>query len=270
MASPEPHIQHRGRLAGNLKIEAVTLRFNADMEAPSGLAPKRLGEEIDALAARYELADGAAVALQGLVGLVDWGEANFVPKPNPAHRRRNERRTASWRRVASVLAESLAGLELEPVREARRLADIGSGAGFPGMVLAIALPQARVALIEKVPEKCDFLHRAVAELGLQNVEVVEGPLQDWSEGVGACDVVTSRKMGRPNTIVEWSAPLLSPGGAVVLWQGRRDPAKETLAADAADAAGLSLADVHPIASENRQGTRVDSKHLYVYARTDGS
>jgi 16S rRNA (guanine527-N7)-methyltransferase len=147
------------------------------------------------------------------------------------------------------------------------MADIGSGAGFPGMVLAIALPRAEVTLIEKVPEKCSFLRRAAAELGLDNVEVVEGTVQQWSEGVGTCDVVTSRKVGRLETIVEWSAPLLAPGGAVALWPGSTDFDAEApeAAADAAHAAGLRLAHVHRLESENRRGKPV-VKHLYLYEK----
>jgi 16S rRNA (guanine(527)-N(7))-methyltransferase RsmG len=225
--------------------------------------------EIDALASRHGLTDQSAGALQGLVGLVDWEEPNFVPKSGGGTGRgRRQRDLASQRRVASnLLSESLAGLALEPVRAARRMADIGSGAGFPGLVLGAALPEARMTLIEKMPEKCSFLREASAELGLDNVEVVEGPVQRWSAGLGACDAVTSRKVGRLNTIVGLCAPLLAPGGVLVLWQGPRDPAKEAPAAEAADAAGLRLSQVVPIGCfESPRGQRVE-KHLYLYERT---
>lgn len=199
--------------------------------------------------------------------MVDWSEPNFVPKSEPSRRLREGRqlRTPSSRTAVNMFAESLSGLELDPVRAARQVADIGTGAGFPGLVLAVALPQVRVALIEMVPEKCAFLRRAIAVLGLDNVEVVEGHVQQWSNGITACDVVTSRRAGRPNTIVEWSAPLLAPGGAIVLWQGRRNSSKEALAADAADKAGLRLAKIHR--PENPIGKRV-KKHLYVYMKVD--
>jgi 16S rRNA (guanine527-N7)-methyltransferase len=228
-----------------------------------------IGEEIDSLAIRYDLSEGAADALRRLVRLVDWGKANFIPKSGRSSRKRRPKGAA--RHVASiVLAESLAGLELEPVRMARRLADIGSGAGFPGMVLAIALPRARVALIDKAAKKCTFLRRATAELGLDNVEVVEGNVRQWSEGVGTCDVVTSRKVGRPATMLEWSAELLAPGGAVALWPGSSDFEKDAVeaAADAAHAAGMRLALVYPVQTETHSGKRV-VKHLYLYRRSMG-
>lgn len=258
-----------GFMRAQPKLAAQDQRMGGSSES----VHEGIREEIDALATRYELADGAADALQGLVRLVDWGQANFVPRSDPSASAGDRRglRAPSRRTALNLLAESLSGLELEAVRAARRVADIGSGAGFPGLVLAIALPQARLALIEKVPERCRFLRRAAAELGLDNVEVVEGTAQEWSEGAGACDVVTSRKVGRLKTMVEWSAPLLARGGAVALWPGTTDFTEEepAAAADAADAAGLRLAQVLPLESENRRGKTV-VKHLYLYEKVDES
>jgi 16S rRNA (guanine(527)-N(7))-methyltransferase RsmG len=222
-----------------------------------------LEREIASLADRYELTEASGEALQALVSLVDWEEANFVPKSSEGHGRRKGRRDpASKRRVASnLLSESLAGLELEPVRNARRLADIGSGAGFPGLVLAAALPETRMTLIERVEEKCAFLRHAASELSLDNVEVVEGAVQEWSEGLGACDVVTSRKVGRPERMLEWSAPLLAQKGWVALWPGSTDFDADTPKAGA----GLRVVQVLPLESEHRRGHRV-KKHLYLYEK----
>jgi 16S rRNA (guanine(527)-N(7))-methyltransferase RsmG len=233
----------------------------------TGSSNGELDGAITAVVDRHGLTEQAADALQRLVGLVDWEKPNFVPKSG-ATRGRQERpkKAAARERVASnILSESLSALELAPMRTARRAADIGSGAGFPGLVLAVALPEAQMTLVEKRPEKCAFLRRAKSELGLDNVDVREGTVQQWSDGVGACDVVTSRKVGRLNTIVAWCAPLLSSGGATILWQGDRDPAMEALAADAADAADLRLSQVLPIELEGRRGQPV-TKHLYMYER----
>lgn len=235
------------------------------MTGSSELVHEHIREEIDALAARYELVDGAADALQGLVRAADWRQPNYVPKSDPSRSREVEkpRSIEQQRRLASnLLAESLSGLELEPLRTANRLADIGSGAGFPGLVLAIGLPEARVALIDKSGDTCRFLRRVTSELGLDNVEVVEGEVEGWSDGAGACDVITSRRLGRPNLIIGLFAPLLAPGGAVVLWQRRRDPAKENLAREAAEAAGLRLARVHT--PKERRG----KQNLYLYEKVD--
>src|SRR5680860_1311630 len=59
------------------------------------------------------------------------------------------------------VADSLTGLEVGELAEARRIADLGSGAGFPGLVLAVALPDAKVDLIESVRRKCEFIRRAI-------------------------------------------------------------------------------------------------------------
>ena len=84
-------------------------------------------------------------------------------------------------------------------------------------------------------------------------------------GVGACDVVTSRKVGRMKTMVEWSAPLLRPGGAVALLPGTTDFAEDepAAAAEAAEAAGLRLARVLPLQSENRHGKAHCQAHVHV-------
>src|SRR5262249_34551202 len=70
------------------------------------------------------------------------------------------------------IADSLSGLELAELRSARRLADLGSGAGLPGLVLATKLPDARVDLIESIGRKCRFIAAAIERLGLENAEVV--------------------------------------------------------------------------------------------------
>jgi 16S rRNA (guanine527-N7)-methyltransferase len=160
------------------------------------------------------------------------------------------------------VADSLSGLELPAVRDARRIADLGAGAGFPGLVLAAALPEAHVALVESVGRKCAWLERAVEVMGLSNVEVVHARAEGWSEGLGANDLVTARALASLNVLVEYASPLLVQGGALVAWKGRRDPAEE---ADAGAAAGR-------LAMEPRGVTRVQpfpaarDRHLYLYLK----
>jgi 16S rRNA (guanine527-N7)-methyltransferase len=81
------------------------------------------------------------------------------------------------------VADALVSLQLDAIRGARRIADIGSGAGFPGIVLAAALPAARVALVESNGRKCDFLARAAEAMGLQNVEIVRRGAAERARGV---------------------------------------------------------------------------------------
>jgi 16S rRNA (guanine527-N7)-methyltransferase len=136
------------------------------------------------------------------------------------------------------LADSLAALDLPDVRRATMLADLGSGAGFPGLPLAIALPAAQVHLVESNARKCAFIDQAVEACGVGNAEVVNARAEAWPAGVGTCDVVTARALASLAVIAEYAAPLLRLGGTLVAWRGRRDPADEAAGARAAAELGL--------------------------------
>lgn len=117
------------------------------------------------------------------------------------------------------VADSLVALELAEVRRARRIADIGSGAGWPGLALAAALPDASVALVESAVRHCRYLERAVAVGGLTNAFVVHARAEEWPEGIGAHDVVTARALAALPVLCEYAAPLLVEGGVLVAWKG---------------------------------------------------
>ena len=106
-----------------------------------------------------------------------WTSSRPSPRPSPPS-------AIPPRASTSHVADSLVALELPAVRAARRIADLGSGGGFPGLALAIALPDAHVALVESVRRKCAFLAAAAAELGLANVEVVNARAEAWPDGIG--------------------------------------------------------------------------------------
>lgn len=124
--------------------------------------------------------------------------------------------------------DSLTGLEVPELREAGRIADVGAGAGFPGLVLAVALPSARVDLIESVGRKCEFMRAAIAAAGIANASVVQARSEDWASGEGreAYEAVTARAVGRLSTLVELASPLLKPNGVLVAWKGKRDADEE--------------------------------------------
>jgi 16S rRNA (guanine527-N7)-methyltransferase len=137
------------------------------------------------------------------------------------------------------IADSLSALEIEPLREAQRIADVGAGAGFPGLPLAVALPHSRVDLIESIGRKCEFMWRAIHRADLENAHVVCERAEDWARNQGreAYDAVAMRAVGRLSTIAELASPLLRDGGVVVAWKGRRDEDEEAeLARAAADLA----------------------------------
>jgi 16S rRNA (guanine527-N7)-methyltransferase len=130
------------------------------------------------------------------------------------------------------VADSLSGLEVGELRSARRIADVGAGAGFPGLPLAVALPQARVDLIESTGRKCEFMRRAIERAGVGNARVVCERAETFAEaspprgGREAYEAVTARAVGRLSTLAELASPLLADGGLLIAWKGRRDAAEE--------------------------------------------
>jgi len=98
------------------------------------------------------------------------------------------------------------------------VADIGSGAGLPGLVLAIHRPDLRMTLIEPLLRRTTFLDEVVDRLALTNVEVVRGRA-DAVHGERTFDVVTSRAVAPLARLLEWSMPLVAPHGALVAMKG---------------------------------------------------
>jgi 16S rRNA (guanine527-N7)-methyltransferase len=204
---------------------------------------------LEALAARYDLAPGAAVALERLLELLHEDPTAPTTVRDPAAA------------VDAHVADALVGLELGAVRGARRIADLGAGAGFPGLVLAAALPRATVALVEANGRKCLFLARAAEEMGLENVQIVDTRAEAWPEGIASRDLITARAVAPLAVLVEYAAPLLELGGAVVAWKGRRDAEEERDGVAAATVTGLELREVRPVQPWN--GAEHLHLHLYV-------
>jgi 16S rRNA (guanine527-N7)-methyltransferase len=132
------------------------------------------------------------------------------------------------------LADSLAALEVPEVRAARTIADIGSGPGFPGLALAVALPSSSVTLVESAARKCEFIEH---------------------------DLVTARAVAPLAVLCEYAAPLLRIGGAMVAWRGRPDREQERSAVRAAAELGLEARD--PVRSDPYAGSCDHHLHLYV-------
>jgi 16S rRNA (guanine527-N7)-methyltransferase len=153
------------------------------------------------------------------------------------------------------LADSLVALELGQVRSAHAIADLGSGAGVPGLPLAIALPQAQVALAESAARKCAFLARAVVECEVPNAYIVHIRVESWLDGLGAFDLITVRAVASLEVVVEYAAPLLAVGGTLVAWRGRRDADAEAAASRAAAQLGLDPLEIRRVepfrGAENR-------------------
>lgn len=156
--------------------------------------------------------------------------------------------------------DSLTGLEVAELREATRIGDIGAGAGFPGLVLAAALPGAQVDLIESVGRKCEFMRRAIETGGIANARVLNTRSEDWasSEGREAYDAVTARAVGRLSTLAELASPLLKPNGVLAAWKGKRDEGEEEQLERAAADLAMSPEQILDV------GDRAGSKHRHLH------
>lgn len=159
------------------------------------------------------------------------------------------------------VADSLTALELDAVRAAHRIADLGSGAGFPGLALAVALPAAEVSLVESQRRRCEFLERVCASAGIENARVVCARVEEWRDGLAHNDAVVARALAAPPVVLEYAAPLLRLGGSLVDWRGRRVRREEDAALRAAAELGLRRVEVRRV--EPFQGARDRHLHLYL-------
>ena len=118
------------------------------------------------------------------------------------------------------------GVVVELLEPGERVADIGSGAGLPGVALAIAEPRLDVVLIESLLRRSEFLRMVVTELEL-GVEVLRGRAEDPAvrESAGGCDAVVSRAVAPLDKVARWSMALLRPGGRMLAIKGERAPAE---------------------------------------------
>jgi 16S rRNA (guanine527-N7)-methyltransferase len=160
------------------------------------------------------------------------------------------------------LSDSLAGLDFDYLIGAHVVADLGAGAGFPGLPLAIALPDARVRLVESQRRKCEFLERLCAAAQIENASVVCARAEQWSAGVGANDAVVARALASQPVVLEYAAPLLRAGGALVDWRGKRNTEEERAARAAADELGLELREIRAV----QPFAGATDRHVHVFLK----
>lgn len=156
--------------------------------------------------------------------------------------------------------DSLTGLEVDELASAGRVADIGSGAGFPGLVLAVALPNAHLDLIESIGRKCEFIQGAIEAAGINNAAVINARSEEEATGTrrNSYDAVTVRAVGRLSTLAELASPLLRDGGVLVAWKGKRDPEEEAQLERAADQLAMQSEQILDV------GDRAGSKHRHLH------
>lgn len=102
--------------------------------------------------------------------------------------------------------------------EGVQVADVGSGAGLPGLVLAIGRPDLSLTLIESMARRCEWLQFCVEELGLDNVQIRNARAEDF-RGKQAFPYLTARAVGNLSTLLEWTAPLVKKHGTMLFLKG---------------------------------------------------
>jgi 16S rRNA (guanine527-N7)-methyltransferase len=222
------------------------VKRNAGPEAP-------WRQRLETLASQWSLEQAATGKLAALLVLVrdDSRAATSVRPPAEA--------------VDVHVADSLSALPLlDRVAASGRVTDIGSGAGFPGLPIAIARPGLQLDLIESGRRKCEFMESAARALGLDNVAVVNARVEERARADGreSYDVVLARAVAPLATLAEYAAPLLVMGGALIAWKGEPDAQEEQEGASAAKTLGLRPAAVERV----RPYPGSHSHHLHLYEK----
>lgn len=163
------------------------------------------------------------------------------------------------------LLDSLSGTVLEELEDPESVVDIGSGAGFPGIPLAVARPRSRFDLIDSVGRKVEFIQRVIERLGLSNVRAIKVRSEEWaaSEGRDSYAVATARAVAPLAVLAELASPLLAEGGSLIAWKGARETEDEKALETVGEKLGMGLdrvVSVRPF-PESRE------RHLYVVRKT---
>jgi 16S rRNA (guanine527-N7)-methyltransferase len=211
-------------------------------------------ETLEELCRRFGLPEAAAVQFERLLEALatETDPHTTVADPVDAH-----------------LADSLSGLSVPELSRARRIADVGSGAGFPGLALAVALPEVQVDLIESAGRKTAVAARLAQAAKLTNARALTARAEEWAKlpaalggGREAYDVVTARAVASLAVLVEYAAPLLRREGVLVAWKGARDDAEELGARVAAERVRMAARGVERVVPFER----AENRHLYVFEK----
>jgi 16S rRNA (guanine527-N7)-methyltransferase len=212
----------------------------------TGLAAGRLEE----LAARYGLDAPQRAQLETILLALAADEHAPTTVRDPAQA------------VDVHLADSLVALEVDELAGTRTIVDLGAGAGFPGLALAVAMPGASVCMVESQARKCRFVEGVCAAAALVNAGVVCTRAEEWAAGLGANDAVLARALAPAPVVLEYAAPLLRVGGTLVEWRGQRDPEGERTAREVAEVLGMEQVEIRRVAPHEH----AREHHLHVYLK----
>lgn len=142
--------------------------------------------------------------------------------------------------------DSLEGLKTGLFDEAKSVVDVGSGAGFPGLVLALARPRLKMTFMEATRKKCGFIEGTIEKFGITGARVVNQRSEDAAQGDSfreVFDVATARAIGSFSEVAELCLPLVKVGGSVVSWRGDNAEREARKSEEALDELGGFLRDV---------------------------
>lgn len=204
---------------------------------------EHLRPELNAGLAAFELADDTlAEKLLDYLALLDkWNKAYNLTAIRDVHE--------------MLIKHVLDSLAMHRFVENGSLADLGAGAGLPGIPLALATPGLQVSLVESNGKKCRFLGEAVRSLGIKNARVIESRAEAVAES-GQYDMITARALDRLTGIIEVGGHLLKPGGKLLAMKGVQ-PDEEI----AELPAGWQFESSHPLLVPGLAGER----HLVIVA-----
>ena len=146
--------------------------------------------------------------------------------------------------------DSLSCFLHEPLWEAERLADVGSGGGLPGIPISIVRPDLRTTLIESTGKKADFLRHAAGQLALGNLEVVNARVEDigrTQEQRSVYGIVTTRAVARLSVVAEYCVPLLEVGSQAIAMKAGLEGEEYEEGRRATGKLGATIAGVEPVA-----------------------
>lgn len=173
--------------------------------------------------------------------------------------------TEPGKAVEVHLLDSLSGTLAVELEDAERVVDIGSGAGFPGLPLAVARPRTSFDLVDSVGRKVEFIQRAIDSLGLENARAVKARSEELARAGGreAYGVATARAVAPLAALAELASPLLREGGSLIAWKGARDEREEADLASLSTRVAMKMDRVLPVRPFESSRTR----HLYVVRKT---
>ena len=167
--------------------------------------------------------------------------------------------------VAIHFRDSLGLIDFPETKSAKLAVDIGSGAGFPGLPLAIAIPSLTVTMIEARRRKCEFIEKAIATLELANASALALRAEDAgrSEMRATFDIAFARAVGSIAEVLEYCFPLLKTGGSALLQRGDRSPGDEEQAGKVAELLGGTLDRIESA----KPYSNAKNLHIWVFSKT---